>query len=215
MSIAFFIDYLLSCLFCYYKSKFDAIVITIGLIIRCSSLYLHFMLKNLHRSIRTFLFSFIDLFYPFFKKFMPLQTFRYAACGGGNTAFSIFIYFVSYNFILQKQIVHLPFIAISPHIAALLIAFLITFPIGFYLNMFVVFEGSFLRRRIQLFRYFMVVTISLLLNYLFMKLFVEKFGWYPTPSLIVTNVIVITFSYISQRHFSFRTKKANEESELF
>lgn len=172
------------------------------------------MLKNLHLSVRTFLLGFIDIFYPLFKKFMPLQTFRYAACGGGNTAFSIFIYFISYHFILHKQIVYLPFIAISPHIAALIIAFLITFPIGFYLNMFVVFEGSFLRRRIQLFRYFMVVAISLLLNYFFMKLFVEKFGWFPTPSLIVTNIIVITFSYISQRHFSFRTKKADEVSDF-
>jgi putative flippase GtrA len=33
---------------------------------------------------------------------------------------------------------------------------------------------------------------------------VESFGWYPTPSQILTTGIVICFSYFSQRHFSFR-----------
>lgn len=162
------------------------------------------MLYQIHLKFKNLLLQIIDVFYPLFKKIMPLQTFRYAACGGGNTALNILIYFVSYNFVLKKEIVHLPFIAISPHIAAFIIAFLITFPIGYYLNMFVVFDGSYLRKRIQLFRYFLVVLICILLNYLFLKLFVEKLEWYPTPSMIVTTLIVIVFSYLSQRNFSFK-----------
>ena len=31
-------------------------------------------------------------FYPPFKKFMPEQTFKYAATGGANTALDIFLY---------------------------------------------------------------------------------------------------------------------------
>jgi putative flippase GtrA len=162
------------------------------------------MVYQLHQKFKSFLLQIIDAFYPLFKKVMPLQTFRYAACGGGNTALNILIYFISYNFILNKQIVHLPFIAISPHIAAFIIAFLMTFPIGYYLNMFVVFDGSYLRKRIQLFRYFLVVLICIGLNYFFLKLFVEKLAWYPTPSMIVTTAIVIVFSYLSQRNFSFK-----------
>ncbi len=135
------------------------------------------MLKKIHLSVRSLILNVIDFFYPAFKGIMPLQTFRYAACGGGNTALNILIYFISYNFILKKEIIHLPYIAISPHIGALIIAFLITFPIGFYLNLFVVFEGSYLRRRIQLFRYFMVALVCILLNYVFIKIFVEQFGW--------------------------------------
>lgn len=162
------------------------------------------MLKQLHLFVRSLILQIIDLFYPLFKEIMPLQTFRYAACGGGNTAFNIFIYFISYNFILNKEIIHLPYIAISPHIGALIIAFVITFPIGFYLNLFVVFEGSYLKRRIQLFRYFMVALICILLNYVFIKLFVEQFEWYPTPSAIITTAIVTVFSYLSQKFFSFR-----------
>ena len=135
---------------------------------------------------------------------MPLQTYRYAACGGGNTAFNIFIFFIVYNFVFKNTILYLGPLAISAHIASFLVAFCITFPIGFYLSMYVVFQGSYLRRRIQFIRYFAVALACIFLNYFFLKLFVDFFGWYPTPSLIVTTVIVITFSYLSQKHFSFR-----------
>ena len=138
---------------------------------------------------------------------MPLQMYRYAACGGGNTLLTIFIYFITYNYIISKEILHLGFIAISPHILTLIICVFITFPIGFYLSMYVVFQGSYLKRRVQLLRYFIVAMICLLLNYFLLKMFVETFGWYPTPSLIVTTGIVVLFSYFSQRYFSFKTSK--------
>lgn len=137
---------------------------------------------------------------------MPLQTYRYAACGGGNTAFNILLYFIAYNFVLQKSVLHLGPIAISAHIAAFLIAFVVTFPIGFYLSMYVVFSGSHLRRRIQFLRYFLVAVACIMLNYVFLKLFVDVLGWYPTPSMILTTFFVVVFSYLSQRHFSFQKK---------
>jgi putative flippase GtrA len=161
-------------------------------------------MKRVHRKVRGFLLRFIDLFYPMFRKVMTLQMYRYAACGGGNTALNILIYFVTYNYILQKDLLHVGPLTFSPHIAAFLIAFCITFPIGFYLSMFVVFQGSYLRRRVQLLRYFLVALACVILNYVLLKFFVEQMGLYPTPSLMVTAGFVILFSYLSQRHFSFR-----------
>jgi len=143
-------------------------------------------------------------FYPPFKRFMPEQTFKYAATGGANTALDIFLYFIFYNFVLNKEIVDLGFYAISPHIAAFIMSFIITFPIGFLLAKFISFPGSFLRKRIQLLRYGITVTGSVVLNYIFLKLFVESFGWYPTPSKIVTTLIVILFSYTAQKYFTFK-----------
>lgn len=163
-------------------------------------------MRRIHEKVRALILKFVDLFYPLFKRFMPLQVYRYAACGGGNTAFNIFLYFIIYNFILQKQVLNLGFIAFTPHIAAFLIAFCITFPIGFYLSMYVVFHGSFLRRRIQLFRYFVVAMACIVLNYVLLKVFVEQFHWYPTPSMVITTGIVVLFSYLSQRHFSFKSQ---------
>ncbi|WP_345233800.1 GtrA family protein [Olivibacter ginsenosidimutans] len=109
-----------------------------------------------------------------------------------------------FRFIPIKQF---RYAACGPHIAAFLIAFAITFPIGFYLNLYVVFEGSYLKRRIQLFRYFTVAMLCILLNYLFLKLFVEQFGWYPTPSAMTATVIVTLCSYLLQQHYSFRRGK--------
>jgi putative flippase GtrA len=146
-------------------------------------------------------------FYPPFKRLMPLQTFKYAATGGANTVFDIFLYFIFYNFVLKKEIVDFGFYAISPHIAAFLMSFSITFPIGFLLAKFISFPGSFLRKRIQLLRYGMTVSGSIILNYLFLKLFVDGFDWYPTPSKIVTTLIVIVFSYTMQKNFTFKTEK--------
>ncbi|HPZ89195.1 MAG TPA: GtrA family protein [Flavihumibacter sp.] len=56
----------------------------------------------------------------------------------------------------------------------------------------------------QLFRYLVQVAICLLLNFLFIKIFVEQFHIYPTPAKILTTVLVVTFSYLSQRYFTFR-----------
>ena len=153
--------------------------------------------------------SFIDFFHPPFRPFIDTKTFRYLACGSANTSLDIFLYFISYNFIIQKEVVHLPLsIAISPYIAAFLLAFLVTFPIGFMLMRHVVFTDSIIRGRIQLVRYFMMVLINILLNYIFLKLFVEYVGLYPTVAKIITTVIIVLFSYLMQRHFTFKASVA-------
>lgn len=150
----------------------------------------------------------LDLLYLPFRRLMPMQTFRYAACGGGNTLLDIFIYFISYNFILRKEILYSPIGAISPYIAAFFIAFAVSFPMGFYLSRNIVFKGSHLRGRVQLFRYSLLVVVCIILNYVCIKLFVEQFGIYPTVSKILTTVIVVSFSYVTQKHFTFRARKA-------
>jgi putative flippase GtrA len=171
-------------------------------------------MRNIHHQLRGGILELVDFFYPLFRKFMPLQTYRYAACGGGNTALNILVFFVAHNFLFKNQVFHLAFFALSPHIAAFLLAFCITFPTGFYLSMFVVFQGSYLRRRVQFLRYFMVVIACVFFNYMFLKLFVDIMGWYPTPALIVTTCFVVLFSYVAQRFFSFRVKQPEVQPAL-
>lgn len=137
---------------------------------------------------------------------MPLQTFRYLACGGGNTLLDIVLYYIMYNFVLHQQDLHLPSLTISSPIAALFMAMSITFPTGFLLSKYIVFSESNLRGRIQLFRYFVQVAACLLLNYLFMKLFVEYLHIYPTISKILTTFFVVCFSYLTQKKFTFKVK---------
>lgn len=153
--------------------------------------------------------SVLDFFYPLFKRFFDKTTYYYAACGGANTVFDLLLFFISYNFILKKQIVNLPFIAVSPHIAAFIIAFCFSFPTGFLLMRYVVFSSSYLRGRVQLFRYFLSVCISLFLNYIFLKILVEQLHFYPTVSKFFITFIVVGFSYMAQKYFSFKTEKEN------
>ncbi len=162
---------------------------------------------SLARKIRRLIITIVDAFYAPFKRYIPLETFRYGATGGMNTLLDIFLYFMVYNFGIDKQFVDLGFITISPHIAAFLIVFPITFSTGFMLAKYVTFTQSPLNGKKQLFRYGLSVSGSILLNYLLLKLFVEVFGLWATLSKILTTVFVVIYSYIIQKHFTFRTSK--------
>jgi putative flippase GtrA len=154
--------------------------------------------------------NFLDFFYPLFSRFMDRQTFRYAASGGSNTLFGIFLFFISYNFIFLKQNVHLGFVTITPHVAAFLFSFAFTFPIGFLLMRNIVFTESNLKGRIQLFRYLLVVLLCFFLNYVFLKFFVEQLHFYPTLANILTTCITIGVSYVSQKYFTFKIKAVED-----
>ena len=149
----------------------------------------------------------IDFFYPPFKRIMPEQTFRYAVCGGSNMILDILLFYTSFNFILHKKILDLGFIALKPYNAALGMAFCITFPLGFLLNKYIVFSSSYLRGHIQLFRYMLIVALNLFFNYMLLNFMVQYFHFYPTVSKIFATVIIVTFSFLSQKHFTFRVKK--------
>jgi putative flippase GtrA len=164
-------------------------------------------MRKTHNSIRQSILNIIDFFYPLFRRIFPLQTFRYAACGGFNTFLDIFLFFFSYNFILMKNPIVLPFITISSPIAAFILSSSVSLPVGFYLNRYVVFQQSGLKRHHQLQRYLLVVCMCIALNYIFLKLFVEYWGWYPTIGKIATTFIVVIFSYTIQTFFFFKAKE--------
>lgn len=148
--------------------------------------------------------KFIDAFYFLFRRFLPLDTYRYAVCGGSNLVFDICLYFVFYHFVFAKQNVDLFFVVFSPHIASLFVVFPITFTTGFLLNRYITFPTSNLPWNVQFFRYFVVGMGALLLSYASMKLLVDFFGFYPTPSRLLTVVITVVYSYLSQKKFSFK-----------
>lgn len=146
----------------------------------------------------------IDKFYPPFKKYISLQFFRYSASGIINTGFDWVLYFVVYNFVIQKKLVHLGFVALSPHVASLLITFPITLFTGFLLQKYVTFTASNMRGKHQLYRYILVVIVNLLVNYIGLKLLVDILSIYPTPSKMLITIVTVTISYFSQKKFTFR-----------
>ncbi|NCW87503.1 MAG: GtrA family protein [Chitinophagia bacterium] len=149
----------------------------------------------------------LDFFYPLFRRFMPLQTFRYLVTGSTNTLIGIVVYFICYTYWFQGTVFNLGFYAFKAHSAALLASFMVTFPLGFFFSKFVVFSDSHLRSRIQLFRYLLICLFNLFLNYLLLKVQVEVLLIDPLLAQFVTVSGVVIFSYLAQRNFSFKRKE--------
>jgi len=165
-------------------------------------------MKEIHKWIRRNILAFIDLFYPLFKKFMPLTTYRYAVCGGFNTVFAIVLYYIGNKFIFKGQNVDLGFMVMDGAVAPdYLFAIWIAFPVAFYLSKYVVFQESTLRRRVQLFRFTLVIIGNMVLNYVCLKIFTRLFAPYNTIGKVATAIVIIIYSYFAQRNFSFKTAK--------
>src|ERR1700759_875021 len=103
-------------------------------------------MRTIHNTLRHSILTVIDFFYAPFKKFLPLQTFRYAAAGGANTVFDIAMFSLGYNFIFKKENFTIFSFTLTPYIASMIFAFCFSQPTGFYLNRYVVFQDSGLKR---------------------------------------------------------------------
>ncbi len=122
------------------------------------------------------------------------------------------LYFLIYNFVIGHEIVNLSFVIghlsleqdITPHIATLCIVFPITLLTGFWLQKYVTFTQSNLHGARQLMRYIFIVGVNLAINYFGLKLCVETFGWYPTPSKMVITLVTVAVSYLGQKYYTFR-----------
>ncbi len=142
---------------------------------------------------------------------MGLQTFRYAASGGINTALGYIIFYITFKFIFRALPVDLGFYVVEAHSAALLVSFCICFPFGFFLMKYVVFTDSKMKGRVQLFRYFMLYVFNLGFNYILLRLFVETLHVYPTIAQVITTAIIVLFSWVVQRNFTFKIRNTEDE----
>ncbi|PLW95113.1 MAG: phenylalanine 4-monooxygenase [Marinilabiliales bacterium] len=161
-------------------------------------------MKRFGKIILHFLRSFIDFFYPPFRKLTSIQFFRYGFVGGINLVLDWVLYFIIYQFVLQQQMLELGFITISSHIATFGIKFPIIMFSGFLMQKYITFSHSNLASRKQLFRYILVVAVNLTMAYFVLKFLVEYLYIYPTPSNMIVTVISIAISYFLQKHFTFR-----------
>ncbi len=158
------------------------------------------LLKRNGRIIR----KIILFFYPFFRKIVPEQVFIYGVTGVLNILFDWIIYFFTYNFLLQKGNLDLGFFTLSPHVAALFITFPISFTSGFLLQKYVTFTASSLQGKTQIVRYMLVVGLNFLINVVGLKLLVDVFHFYPTPSKMIITAFTVIVSYLFQKKFTFK-----------
>ena len=147
----------------------------------------------------------VDFFYlkPL-RGVMPLQTFRYAVCGGCNLVINWLLYALLYGVVLRFDYLDLGFVYISRHIAALAVTFPVTLFTGYWLQSRISFRGSPLGDKVSSVRYLVTTLGSLAINYLCLKIFVELVGIYAPVAQIITSLITIIYSYLLQKHWTFR-----------
>lgn len=149
----------------------------------------------------------IDFFHKPFAGIIPTQTFRYLACGGSNTVLNIFLDYIAFTFILHKLPVHVyGNWAIAPEVAAWVMAFAITFPVGFIMSRHIVFPESNLHGHKQLFRYALTTVTFILMTFVLIKVFAYSLPMInQTVRYTFINVFTAVLSYISQRMFTFKS----------
>lgn len=126
-------------------------------------------------------------------------------------AFGWLIYWIVFHYLVKDNWLDLGFVVMSPHVQSLFVQFPITFLTGFWLNRNVTFRLSPLRGRTQFFRYILQNAGSFIVNYLFLKLFVDAAGIYPTIAKPVTDLVTVIFSYLTARFFTFRGSTEHKE----
>ena len=157
---------------------------------------------------KRFLIRLIDFFYfPFLGKYIPREMFRYAVCGGAAVLFDWLLYFVCYNYVFDQVNWDIGIFVFSPHTASKLISSPVATLAGFWLQKNITFGASSLRTGTQLVRYLLVYGINLLINIFGIKLLVEQFGLWATPSNMIVTVVTVVFSFLMQKHFTFRQGK--------
>lgn len=159
---------------------------------------------------------------------MPLQTFRYAACGGGNMLLGFLVFTAVFHLLANLSHINLGFIefvisnvkigeatvlmvksnavAFKAHSFALSCSSTVVFIVGFLLNKYVVFTSSNLKGRIQLFRYFLSTVSSFCINYFLLNALVIYLHIYPVLAQVIVTAVVVTISFFMQQYFTFRVK---------
>ena len=127
--------------------------------------------------------------------------------GAINTALNIILFAVLYEYILPKEGWSIKDFNIASYTIALLIAFFVTIPTGFWLSKNFAFrDGATGTKKTtkQLFKYVLVVGQGLGSDYLILKALILIFDMQPTVAKIFSTVIVLTINFLLQKYFTFK-----------
>jgi len=156
---------------------------------------------------KTIIEYFLNLFFPLFKEKLSYQVYAYLAVGAANTVLNILIFALFLEFILpQNNVLFLGF-SFASYTIGLLVAFFLTIPTGFWLSKnfaFINKTKTHIKVGGQIRKYFAVVLQGLCSDYLILKGLIIFIGLHPTPSKIISTVIVVTLNFYLQKYYTFK-----------
>ena len=139
------------------------------------------------------------------KNVLQVKAFRFLISGGTATMVDVVTYFVCLHYVFNT-----PFTAFGLTMSIPIISLLVSYSAGFVTNFiiskFFVFQGSDLRTRIQLLRFFMVAIAVFCMNYLILKVLLQ-FEIFPTIARLMSAAIVAFLSFLLHNSFTFKKSK--------
>ncbi len=132
---------------------------------------------------------------------------RFFLSAGIATLVDVLIYFAVINYIFHYQRVKINGYSASAHNFSLCISYSCGVVINFLLNKYAVFSESNIAGRKQFRRFALIAFLGFFANYSLLRLFVEVFGFYPTPSRIASALSLGVASYYVHKLFTFKIKE--------
>ncbi len=140
------------------------------------------------------------------KKAMEHKGVRYIISGGTATGVDVVSFFIMFNYILNKENLHLGHMQVGAHIASLCVSFTLGLITNFLITKYFVFNESNIRGREQFVRYILVAAITFVGNYFMMKLLVDVFVIWPTLARLIAVGTIAILSYRLHKVFTFKVK---------
>ncbi len=139
------------------------------------------------------------------RKLLNNKILRYFFSAGIATGVDITVYFLAFNFIYQKQDIHLfNLVVLSAPTGSLILSYTCGLVTNFLITKYLVFTESDLKGIHQLARYILVALLILFMNYLLMSFLIKVLDWYPTLSRVVSALSIGLLSFVIHKFYSFR-----------
>jgi putative flippase GtrA len=152
------------------------------------------------------------------KKVLRLKVVRYFFAAATATLVDVWVYFIAFNYIYDKQ--NINFFGIytfAAPTASLILSYTCGLITNFLITKFLVFTNSDLKTWHQFLRFVLVALGVLALNYGVMTFLIKHFEWYPTIARAVSAISIGALSFMVHKTFSFRvsnTEVVSEEEDI-
>ncbi len=129
---------------------------------------------------------------------------RFFLSAGVATLVDVIVYFITINYFIKESRVQIGNYSASDHNFALCISYSFGVVVNFLLTKYAVFNESELGGVKQFRRFALIAFLGFFANYGLLRLFVEVFGFYPTPSRIIAALSLGVASYYVHKLFTFK-----------
>lgn len=140
----------------------------------------------------------------FISKALNNKLVRFFMSAGIATLADVIIYFFVINFLFEHQRVYFGVYSASAHTLSLCVSYSCGVAVNFAITKYAVFNESTLAGKKQFSRFALIAFIGFFANYGLLRLFVEVFDFYPTPSRITSALSLGIAAYYIHKFFTFK-----------